>query len=98
MFMTSTRPALGKARADSIQWLPAEHLGQLSVDEPVRPWLIGKGLVSERMKAVCGEGFRLKLVDQWTGLLNASHKSAGVLSGVERSSYEFAWLPAVGRA
>ena len=86
------------------------------MDERVRPWLIGKGLLSERMKAVCGERFRLKLVDQWTGLLNASHKSAlrlpdgaGLFRGVEmfggehvwvvgRSSYEFAWLPAVGRA
>ena len=59
MFMTPTRPTFGKARTDSIEWLPAERLGQLSVDERVRPWLIG---------------------------------------GLERGSYEFAWLPAVGRA
>jgi chorismate-pyruvate lyase len=130
---------------DSIQWLPAERLGQLAVDAQVRPWLIGKGLLTVRMKAVCGERFTLSLVDQWTGLLDAGHKAAlqssdnaglfrdvemscggqvwvfaqtvvpdstlcahpwlaelgdsalgetmSGLSGVERSSYEFAWLP-----
>ncbi len=137
---------LEKARAvDSIQWLPAERLGQLSMDAQVRPWLIGKGLLSLRMKAVCGGRFALKLVDQWTGLLSAAHKSAlrttddaglfrdvemsrdgtvwvfaqtimpdstlcahpwlaelgdsalgetlSDLTGIERSSYEYAWLP-----
>ena len=137
---------LGKTRsADSIQWLPAERLGQLTVDSHVRPWLIGKGLITLRMKAVCGERFALRLVDQWTGLLSAGHRSAlrvpdnaglfrdvemccgeqvwmfaqtiipdstlcahpwlaelgdsalcetlSDLSGVERSSYEYGWLP-----
>jgi len=130
---------------ESIQWLPAERLGQLTVDAHVRPWLIGKGLLTLRMKAVCGERFALRLVDQWTGLLTAAHKSAlripdnaglfrdvemccggqvwvfaqtimpdstlcahpwlaelgdsalgetlSDLSGLERSSYEYAWLP-----
>src|SRR6202011_3679603 len=130
---------------ESIQWLPAERLGQLTVDAHVRPWLIGKGLLTLRMKAACGERFALRLVDQWTGLLTAAHKSAlrvpdnaglfrdvemccgeqvwvfaqsvipdstlcahpwiaelgdtalgetlGDLSGLERSSYEYAWLP-----
>ena len=137
---------LGKARSvDSVQWLPAERLGQLTMDAQVRSWLIGKGLISVRLKAVCGERFALRLVDQWTGLLSAAHRSAlrspdnaglfrdvemsraetvwvfaqtimpdstlcahpwlaelgdsalcetlGDLSGVERSSYEYAWLP-----
>jgi len=138
--------ALGKTRTlDSIQWLPAERLGQLTMDAQVRSWLIGKGLLTLRMRAVCGERYGLRLVDQWTGLLNAAHKSvlrsadnAGLfrdvemccgelvwafeqtvmpdstlsahpwlaelgdsalgetlsdLSGVERSAYEYAWLP-----
>ena len=137
---------LGIANAvKSIQWLPAERLSQLSVDAHVRPWLIGMGLLTQRMKAVCGERFALRLVDQWTGLLDAAHKSAlgradnaglfrdvemfcgehvwvfaqtimpdstlcthpwlaelgdsalgetlSDLSGLERSSYEYAWLP-----
>jgi chorismate--pyruvate lyase len=134
-----------KTRTDAVQWLPAERLGQLSVDVQVRPWLIGKGLLTLRLKAVCGERFALRLVDQWTGLLSAAHQSAlrasdnaglfrdvemccgeqvwvfaqtvmpdstlcahpwlaelgdsalgetlSDLSGVERSSYEYAWLP-----
>jgi chorismate--pyruvate lyase len=137
--------AAGKARADTIQWMPAERLGQLSMDAQLRPWLIGKGLLTVRMKAVCAERFALRLVDQWTGLLSAalqgalrSPDNAGLfrdvemfcgeqvwvfaqtvmpdstlsahpwlaelgdsalgetlsdLSGVERSSYEYAWLP-----
>ena len=131
---------------ESIQWLPAERLGQLTVDAHVRPWLIGKGLLTLRLKEACGERFALRLVDQWTGLLTAAHKSAlrvpdnaglfrdvemccgeqvwvfaqtimpdstlcahpwlaelgetalgetlSDLSGLERSSYEYAWLPA----
>lgn len=134
-------------RGESIQWLPAERLGQLDIDEKLRPWLIGKGILSERVKAVCGERFSLRLVDQWSSLLSNSHKlalrtrdnagmfrdvelcSAGEvwvfaqtvtpdstlclhpwlaemgdtaldetlngLSGLERSSYEYAWLPGV---
>lgn len=127
-----------------IEWLPAEHLGQMKVDSNIRPWLIGKGMLTLRLKAVCGERFVLRLVNQWTGILNPDHRlslqstdSAGLfrdvemccdntvwvfaetvipdstlslypwlaelgdaalgetlvgLSGVERSSYEYAWL------
>ena len=131
---------------ESVQWHPAERLGQLNVDSRVRPWLIGKGLLTLRLKAVCGERFALRLVDQWTGLAQrcaqarrcASTDNAGLfsdvemycgdqvwvfaqtvipdstlcahpwlaelgdaalgetlsdLSGVERSAYEYAWLP-----
>ncbi len=131
---------------DAIQWLPAERLGQLPVEAPLRPWLIGKGLLTERLKAVCHERFELRLVDLWSGLLQPALKTvlrcsdhAGLfrdvelccagtvwvfvqsvipdstlcahpwlaelgdsalgetlsgLSGVERSAYEYAWLPA----
>jgi len=133
-------------RIDSIPWLPAERLGEFSVDAPLRSLLIGKGLITLRMRAACGERFGLRLVEQWTGLLGAAHKSglrahdnAGLfretelrcgdqvwvfaqtvipdstlcmhpwlaelgdsslgetlneLSGVQRSAYEYAWLPA----
>ena len=131
---------------ESVQWQPAERLGQLSVDAQLRPWLIGKGLLTLRLKAVCGERFALRVVDHWSGLLSGAHKSAlrlddnaglfrdvemccadqvwvfgqtvipdstlsahpwlaelgesalgetlSDLSGIERSSYEYAWLPA----
>lgn len=116
------------------------------MDAQLRPWLIGKGLLSSRLKSACGERFVLRLVEQWTGLLSNTCKSvlqlsdsAGLfrevelccaeqvwvfvqtvipdstlcmhpwlaelgdsslgetlaeLSGVERSAYEYAWLPA----
>ena len=132
--------------ADSIRWLPAERLGQFNIDARLRPWLIGKGLLTQRLRAACGERFSLRLAELWTGLLNPDHKTglrtadqAGLfrevelccgeqvwvfvqtvvpdttlcvhpwlaelgdsslgetlneLSGVERSSYEYAWLPA----
>jgi chorismate--pyruvate lyase len=128
------------------QWLPAERLGQLNMDATLRPWLIGKGLITLRMHVACGERFGSRLVEQRTGLLSNALKSVlrvaddaglfrevelccgdrvwvfarsvipdstlcvhpwlaelgdsslsetlSVLSGVERSAYEFAWLPA----
>jgi chorismate--pyruvate lyase len=130
---------------ESIQWQPQERLGQLSMDAQLRPWLIGKGLLTLRLRSACGARFGLRLVDQWTGLLSASHRAAlrcednaglfrdvemccgdsvwvfcqtlvpdstlcvhpwlaelgdaalgetlSELSGVERSAYEYAWLP-----
>ena len=133
-------------RGDRIEWLPAERLGQWSVDARLRPWLIGKGLLTERLRAVCGDGFELRPGDMWTGLLGPDIRrylptadaaalfreerlccegrvwvfvqvitpdstldahpwlaelgdsglgeTLGDLSGVERSTYEYAWLPA----
>lgn len=130
---------------ESIQWQPQERLGQLAMDAQLRPWLIGKGLLTLRLRSTCGARFGLRLVDQWTGLLSASHRAAlrcedtaglfrdvemccgdsvwvfgqtivpdstlcghpwlaelgdmalgetlSELSGVERSAYEYAWLP-----
>jgi chorismate--pyruvate lyase len=144
--MNSSGSSPGKACVDAVQWLPAERLGQLDVDAQLRPWLIGNGLLTLRLKAVCGEHFALRLVDQWTGLLTPAYQSAlrtpdhaalfrdvemfygdkvwvfeqtvmpdstlcahpwlaelgdsalgetlGDLSAVERSSFEYAWLPA----
>ena len=137
----------GNARSiASVQWQPAERLGQLSVDAHLRPWMIGKGLLTQRLRAACGPRFALCVVGYWSGLLNASHRAAlriednagmfrdvemfcdeqvwvfgqtvipdstlsahpwlaelgdsplgetlSDLSGVERSAYEYAWLPA----
>lgn len=133
-------------KSDSVQWLPAERLGQLHVDTRVRPWLIGKGLISLRMQDACGERYAARMVEQWTGLLSGELKAClkvgdsaalfnevelscddqvwvfvqsvipddtlclhpwlaelgdcslgeliSTLSGVERSSYEYGWLPA----
>ena len=135
----------------SIQWLPAQFLGQAAVDAQLRPWLIGSGLLTVRMSTLQSAGaFSLRLVDQWTGLLDAEQKAAlkssdnaalfrdvelilgqtvwvfartvipdstlcahpwlaelgdsplcetlHDLSGVERSAYQYAWLPAADAA
>jgi chorismate lyase len=137
----------GKSRTvEPTEWMPAERLGQLSMDSKIRPWMIGNGLLTQRMRAACGGRFALRLVDQWSGLLSEAQRSAlrssdnaglfrdvemfcgeqvwafeqtlmpdstlsahpwlaemgdsalgeilGDLSGMERSSYEYAWLPA----
>jgi chorismate--pyruvate lyase len=64
------------SQAHPAEWLPAERLGQFSVEGPLRPWLIGKGLLTERLRAVCGDRFALRLVAQTTGLLSAAQRSA----------------------
>lgn len=72
---------LNQARkVDSTPWLPAERLGQFNVEAPLRSWLIGKGLLTSRLKEICGERFELRLKDQWPGLLSDAHKSALRLS------------------
>jgi chorismate lyase len=90
----------GSATAiETVQWYPAERLGQLSMDAQLRPWLIGNGLLTLRLKALCGERFGLHLVDQWTGLLSNAHKSAlrvgdnaGLFRDVEMQSGEKVWV------
>ncbi len=84
---------------ENVQWLPAERLGQLNVDAGLRPWLIGKGMLSERLKAACGDRFSLRLVDQWSGLLSSSHKAAlrthdnaGMFRDVELCSGDRVWV------
>ncbi len=63
-------------RVESVQWLPAERLGQFNVDATLRAWLIGKGLITLRMRAACGERFGLRQVEQWTGLLEGALQAA----------------------
>lgn len=86
-------------KLDPTQWLPAERLGQLDIEARMRPWLIGKGLLSVRMKDACGEKFAAHPVDQWTGLLSADHKaclkvgdSAALFRDEELSSNGQVWV------
>jgi chorismate--pyruvate lyase len=130
----------------NVDWLPAERLGQFSVEPQVRSWLIGKGLLTQRLRAVCGERYAFRMAEQTTALLDLPQKqflktadqaalirdvemlcddklwvfartlmpdstlnahpwlgelgdsalgeTLNDLSGVERSSYEYAWMPA----
>jgi chorismate--pyruvate lyase len=84
---------------ECVQWQPAERLGQLAVDANLRPWLIGKGLLTQRLKAVCGERFELRVVDHFSALLSGAHKSAlklednaGLIRDVEMSCGEVVWV------
>jgi chorismate--pyruvate lyase len=90
----------GKTRSiESVQWQPAERLGQLSVDGQLRPWLIAKGLLTQRLKDACAERYALRLVDQWTGLLSPSHKAvlrtednAGLFRDIEMCCGDNVWV------
>ena len=69
------------------------------MDAQLRPWLIGNGLLTERLRTACRERFSLRLVDQWTGLLSASHRAAlrtednaGLFRDVEMSCGESVWV------
>ncbi len=69
------------------------------MDAQLRPWLIGKGLLTHRLKETCGARFALRLVDQWTGLLSASHKAAlrteddaGLFRDVEMCCGDTIWV------
>ena len=87
------------AEAPCAEWLPAERLGQRSVDANVRAWLIGHGMLSARIRALCAERFSLRLLDQWSGLLTGSQKSAlrvadnaALFRDVEMSRDEQVWV------
>lgn len=96
----STRPGTMPARTlASCEWLPAERLGQLEIDPPLRPWLIGKGLLTHRLRAACGERFALRLVHQRTGLLDRALQSslkitdaAGLFREVELCNGSEPWV------
>ena len=58
------------------QWLPAERLGQFSVDAQLRPWLIGKGLFTLRMRRRAAHASLCAWSISGPGLLSAAHKAA----------------------
>jgi chorismate lyase len=81
------------------EWLPAEKLGQASIEPGLRHWLIGQGLLTLRLKAVGGEHFRLQQVEQFTGLLDMGTKawlgtqeSAGLFREVTMSVKDAVWV------
>ena len=82
-----------------VDWLPAERLGQVSIDARLRAWMIGKGLLTVRLKAACNGSFSLRLIDQWTSLLHEGHRhglrtedTAGLFRDVEMHCSGQAWV------
>ncbi|MFI4890236.1 MAG: chorismate--pyruvate lyase family protein [Steroidobacterales bacterium] len=88
-----------QASESAVDWLPAERLGQVSIDARLRAWLIGKGLLTVRLKAACKGPFTLHVIDQWTGLLQSSHRqglrtddAAGLFRDVEMECGGQIWV------
>src|ERR1700690_4179420 len=89
-----------KHAAESLMdWLPAERLGQVSIEARLRTWLIGQGLLTVRLRAACKGPFTLRLIDQWTGLLQAGHRqglrsadTAGLFRDVEMECDGQVWV------
>ena len=94
------RPPRGpRPQHTSVQWVPAERLGQLSVDAPLRAWLIGKGLLTQRLRGRYGDRYAHRMTDQWSGRLEQGHRStlgvtddAGLFRDVEMRCGDQAWV------
>ncbi len=71
MAAMSSAPA---SRRDPVEWLPAERLGECAVAPGLRPWLIGKGLLTARLLARFGGRYELRVGEPWTGLLGAEER------------------------
>jgi chorismate lyase len=55
---------------ESLQWMPTERLGGAQIETHIRPWLIGQGLLSDRLRSVGGEGYALKVAYEYTASLS----------------------------
>ena len=67
--MSATEP-----RASAAQWLPAERLGECRVEAGLRPWLIGKGPLCERLREHLGSRFELRAGEPWTAVLDVDER------------------------
>jgi chorismate lyase len=54
----------------ALVWMPAERLGGACVEPRLRQWLIGQGLLTARLRGVGGVDFRVRLREQYSGLLD----------------------------
>lgn len=97
--MSKTATPHAAQSPDGVRWLPTEHLGQFQVEASLRHWLIGKGLLTQRLKSAAGDRFRLRLVGQWTSLLSREQQStlrvgdgAGLFREVELCCGNTVWV------
>src|SRR5262245_12911884 len=82
-----------------IHWVPAERLGSSSMDPRLRAWLIGKGLLTLRMKSACRGRVAARVIYAWPGALSAAHRSAlrvsdtaGLFRDAELSCGDQVWV------
>ncbi len=64
-----------RARTELVEWVPAERLGGRAVDAALRPWLIGQGWLSHRLREKFRERFECRADDPWTGLLSGEERA-----------------------
>jgi chorismate--pyruvate lyase len=91
-----SKPAV---KLQSIQWLPIERLGQMPIDSALRPWLIGKGMLSVRLREAYGDGYGLRMIHEWSGTLSSSQRlglrvedEAGLFRDVELFQGAQVWV------
>ena len=66
---------VSRTRPEPLEWVPAERLGGREVDAVLRPWLIGQGLLTQRLREKFRERFECRAGDPWTGLLSAEERA-----------------------
>lgn len=43
-------------------WLTEQSVQDVQIDPPMQSWLLGKGLLTERLRSLCGAHFRLEVL------------------------------------
>ena len=66
---------VSRSRPEPVEWVPAERLGGHEVDAGLRPWLIGQGLLTQRLREKFRERFECLAADPWTGLLSGEERA-----------------------
>lgn len=64
--MTSESPLTARPTnvLEPLAWLPADASGALPDDPGLRAWLQDSGSLTSRLRAACGDGFRLELLGE----------------------------------
>lgn len=66
---------VSRSRPEPVEWVPAERLGGREVDAVLRPWLIGQGLLTQRLREKFRERFECQAGEPWTGLLSGEERA-----------------------
>ncbi len=66
---------VSRSRPDPVEWVPAERLGGREVGAVLRPWLIGQGWLTQRLREKFHERFECRAGDPWTGLLSGEERA-----------------------
>lgn len=74
--------AMSAIPLETLQWMPTEHLGGAQIEPHIRPWLIGQGLLSDRLRSAGGQAYALKVACEYTAVLTpAQREDLGTQAG-----------------